>query len=159
MRKTASLEVKAPGKYDTLRYSIFLGGAIDQGAAQDWQTIVARSLDDLDVLVLNPRRDDWDSTWEQTADNPQFREQVEWEIKAQEDADMVIYVFTAESKAPITFFEMGAWGTKKDCVVVAEDGFYRQGNLDIYCEHFAIPIYHSLDDMLIDLHTAIRERA
>jgi hypothetical protein len=34
------------------------------------------------ILVLNPRREDWDSSWIQSIDNPQFREQVEWEIYA-----------------------------------------------------------------------------
>lgn len=158
MKKVAATEVKAPGKYDKSKYSIFLAGAIDQGQAEDWQQKVARSLDDLDILVLNPRRDDWDDTWEQKADNPQFREQVEWELQAQEDADMVIFVFTKDSKAPITFLEMGLFGPRKDALVCAEEGFYRQGNLDIVCERYKIPIYHSLDELIADLHTAIEEQ-
>jgi hypothetical protein len=159
MRKVAATEIKAPGKYDTLKYSIFLAGAIDMGQAEDWQAKVARSLDDLDVQVLNPRRDDWDSSWEQTKDDPQFRQQVEWEIKAQEDADLVLFVFTKDSKAPITFFEFGVFGTSKDAIVCAEDGFYRQGNLDIYCEHWDVPIYHNLDEMIADLHSILEQRA
>jgi hypothetical protein len=158
--KIAATEVKAPGKYDNIaKYSIFLAGAIDQGAAEDWQMKVARSLDDLDVLILNPRRDDWDSSWEQTADNPEFRQQVEWELDAQENADMIIFVFTAESKAPITFLEFGLFGPRKDAMVCAEEGFYRTGNLDIVCQRFNIPIYHNLDEMIVDLHAALEDKA
>jgi hypothetical protein len=154
-RKTAAIEVKAPGKYHLSKYTIFLAGAIDMGQAIDWQRKVANALRDLDILILNPRRDDWNASWEQTANNPEFRQQVEWELKAQEDADMVIFVFTAESKAPITFMEFGLFGPRKDAMVCAEEGFYRQGNLDITCERYNIPIYHNLDEMISDLHETL----
>ena len=127
MRKTAANEVKAPAPFNTIRFSVFLAGAIDMGQAEDWQAKVARSLDDLDITILK------------------------WEIKAQEEADLVIFVFTKDSKAPITFFEMGAFATTKDSVVCVEEGFYRQGNVDIYCEHWGIPVYHNLDEMITDL--------
>jgi hypothetical protein len=157
MRKVAGTEVKAPGKYELTKYSIFLAGAIDQGQAVDWQKRVADSLRDLDILVLNPRRDDWDASWEQSADNPEFRQQVEWELKAQEDADMVIFVFTKDSKAPITFLEFGLFAPREnhDAMVCAEEGFYRQANLDIACERYDIPIYHNLDEMIADLHETL----
>ena len=158
MQKRAAIEVKAPGQYDTVRYSIFLAGAIDQGLAEDWQKKVARSLDDLDILILNPRRDDWDSSWEQSIDNPQFKEQVLWEVRAQEAADLVVFVFTKDSKAPITFFEFGVFGTSKDAIVCAEEGFYRQGNLDIYCEYYNVPMYHNLDEMIADLHMLLEDK-
>jgi hypothetical protein len=154
--KVAATEIKAPGTYDAnLKYSIFLAGAIDQGTAIDWQKKVARSLDEYDVLILNPRRDDWDSSWEQSIDNPEFKAQVTWELDAQEAADMVIFVFTKDSKAPITFLEFGLYGPDKDSLVCAEEGFYRQGNLDIVCERFNIPIYHDLDEMIEDLRRVL----
>ena len=156
--KVAATEIKAPGKYNAkAQYTIFLAGAIDQGKAEDWQKKVARALDNFNVLVLNPRRDDWDASWEQTADNPEFRQQVEWEFHAQEDADLIVFVFTKDSKAPITFYEMGRFGASKDALVCAEDGFYRQGNLDIYCQLDNIPIYHNLDDMIADLQEVLAE--
>lgn len=156
MQKVAATEVKAPAAYDTKQFKLFLAGAIDQGKAVNWQDKVARALDDLDITILNPRRDDWDDSWEQTKDDPQFREQVLWEVEAQEAADLIVFVFTKDSKAPITFFECGHWLNKG--IVCAEEGFYRQGNLDIYCEYFGIPIYHNIDEMITDLHTLIAEQ-
>ncbi len=152
-------EIKAPKDYKLSSYSIFLGGAIDQGRAANWQAKVVKHLKDLDVTILNPRRDDWDSSVDQDPKNKIFREQVEWEIKAQEECDLRLYVFTADSKAPITFFEMGAFGIDQDTLVCAEEGFYRQGNLDIYCEHFDISMYHDFDELLADLHETIRGKA
>jgi nucleoside 2-deoxyribosyltransferase len=157
--KVAATEIKAPNAYDaTKRYTIFLAGAIDQGQAEDWQEKVARALDEFDVTVLNPRREDWDPSWDQEANNPEFRRQVEWELDAQEAADMVIFVFTKDSKAPITFLEFGLFAPHKDAVVCAEEGFYRQGNLDIVAERHNIPMYHDLDEMIGDLQTTLREK-
>jgi Nucleoside 2-deoxyribosyltransferase like len=154
-----AVEIKAPGKYDaSARYTVFLAGAIDQGKAEDWQKKVAHALAEFDINILNPRRDDWDSSWEQTADDPQFRQQVEWELDAQEAADMVVFVFTADSKAPITFLEFGLFATKKDAVVCVEEGFYRQGNLDIVAGRLKVPMYHNLDEMIADLQTLFKEK-
>jgi hypothetical protein len=154
-----AITVKAPGKYNAHeRYTVFLAGAIDQGKAEDWQAKVSKALEPFDILILNPRRDHWDPDWDQHAENPQFRQQVEWELDAQEAADMVIFVFTKDSKAPITFLEFGLFAPKKDAVVCAEEGFYRQGNLDIVAERHDIPMYHDLDEMIMDLQTLFREK-
>jgi hypothetical protein len=150
--------IKPPSPFDVTKYSVFLGGAIDQGKARPWQKEVAQALLDLDIIILDPRRDNWDESWEQCATCEPFRGQVLWEIAAQEQSDLNLYVFTAESKAPITFFELGAFGTGKEAMVCAEDGFYRQGNLDIYCEYYNIPIYHNFDEMIADLHMALEDK-
>jgi Nucleoside 2-deoxyribosyltransferase like len=155
-----AIEIKAPNKYNIKdRYSLFLAGAIDSGSARPWQNEVARKLDDLRIYILNPRRDDWDSNWVQSADNPKFREQVEWELNAQDAVDMVLFVFTKESKAPITFLELGLFGPTKDAIVCAEEGFYRQGNLDIVCKRYGIPIYHNLDETIMDLRKLLEEHS
>jgi hypothetical protein len=151
------LEVKAPGKYDTTSYTIFLGGAIDQNKAVDWQSQVVQSLKDFDVTILNPRREEWDESWGQTKKDPRFVEQVLWEIRAQEDCDMCLYVFPDEAKAPITFFEYGAWGTRKDCLVCTEPDFYRYGNLDLYGDYFKVPTYDNLDELLRDLKIVLTQ--
>ena len=149
-------EIKAPNPYKTDGFTIFLGGAIDQGEAEDWQAKVVEALEDLDVTILNPRRDNWDSSWEQDIENKEFRQQVEWELKAQEDASLVIYVLLEDSKGPVTMLEIGHFAPDKDAVLCIEEGFYRQGNLDIFAKRYKIPIYHDFDEMLDDLHEILK---
>lgn len=82
--------VKAPDKFELdWTPSVFLAGSIEMGKAVDWQTRVTKALEDLDCVVLNPRRDDWDSSWEQKKENAQFRQQVEWELAALEHAQVI----------------------------------------------------------------------
>ena len=149
-------EIQAPNKYSKKGFTIFLGGAIDQGEAEDWQSKVVEELDDLNVTILNPRRDDWDSSWEQDIENKEFRQQVEWELQAQEDANLAIYVLLDDSKGPVTMLEIGHFAPTKDCVLCIEEGFYRQGNLDIFAHRYNIPIYHNLKEMLGDLHEILK---
>jgi hypothetical protein len=150
-------QIKAPNKYNTDKFTIFLAGSIDQGAAVDWQNYVVKHLSDLDVTILNPRRDNWDSSLEQTKDNPKFKEQVLWELTAMEAANLIVFVFARDSKSPITFYELGKFSEQMEVAVLvcAEEGFYRQGNLDIYCEYYNIPVYHSIDNILVDLRKII----
>jgi hypothetical protein len=78
---------KAPVPYPADRcFTVFLGGSIEMGAAGEWQADVfarlaaaARSTDP-PIRCLDPRRESWDSSWEQKMENPQFREQVGYTV-------------------------------------------------------------------------------
>src|SRR4051794_7100465 len=87
--------------------SVFLAGSIEMGRAVAWQEEVEGSLADLDVVLLNPRRDDWDATWEQAITFAPFREQVEWELPGLEAASRVAMYFAADTRAPVTLLELG----------------------------------------------------
>src|SRR5262245_5991751 len=87
--------------------SVFLAGSIEMGQAEPWQSRLEQALADTDVLILNPRRDEWDSSWVQSIHNPMFREQVEWELAAQEQASLIAMYFDPATRAPITLLELG----------------------------------------------------
>jgi hypothetical protein len=59
-----------PADHDRPR--IFLGGSIDMGRAVDWQADLVKSLGDLNVLFLNPRRPDWIPNGNLLRTNPNF---------------------------------------------------------------------------------------
>lgn len=64
--------IKAPDSYTVSDFCIFLAGSIEMGSAELWQDVVKDALADTDCVLLNPRRDDWDSSWKQEKDDPQF---------------------------------------------------------------------------------------
>ena len=68
--------IKPLNSVKTSAFKIFLAGSIDMGKAEDWQTRVADLLKNKSVILFNPRRDDWDSSWEQDIENINFRNQV-----------------------------------------------------------------------------------
>lgn len=155
------MEVKAPNKYDkdTKSLKIFLGGAIDMGKAVDWQKQIANAFEGNDnVLLLNPRRDNWDSSWEQTIENKHFKEQVEWELDALDDCDFIVMVLTKDSKAPISLLELGLHAKSKKLLLFCEDGFYRKGNVDIVAKRYQIHQLESIDEIIEDITIKSKRR-
>lgn len=130
---------------------VFLAGSIEMGVAEQWQERAAKYLDDLllkwkvdpkfDLILLNPRRDDWDSSWVQSKDNAQFREQVEWELEGMGVSDCTFFYFSPGTKSPITLLELGlhCGCDNLNVVVVCPEGFWRKGNVDVTCEFFGLP--------------------
>lgn len=137
--------------------SVFLAGSIDNGSAIDWQVSVAKSLSDLDIYVLNPRRDEWDESWTGTINNPRFEEQVSWELNGIEKADVVLFYFLAASKAPISLLELGLCANKRNVIVCAEPGYWRRGNIEVVCKKFALPLMDDIDEAIPALRQLLIE--
>lgn len=144
-------EIKAPERIDlSQEVTIFLAGSIEMGSAEDWQTKIANALERWNVTLLNPRRDDWDSSWEQKKENLQFNEQVTWELQHMEIADVVIFYFDPRTKSPITLMEVGLNAKDKSdqCIVCCPEGFWRKGNIDVVCERYGIRQVDTLEDLI-----------
>ena len=137
--------VKSPHSYKIAdREAVFLAGTIDNGDSVDWQLEVTEALSEKDVLILNPRRDAWDSSWKQSIDNPQFKEQVEWELDGLEAASIIFLYFAPGSKSPISLLEFGLHVRDKKVIVVCPDGFWRKGNIEVVCNRYGLAIHDDL---------------
>ena len=61
-------EIKSPQNItlrDHSKKTVFLAGSIEMGNADNWQEKATKTFIDKGWIVFNPRRDDWDSSWEQ----------------------------------------------------------------------------------------------
>lgn len=152
------IEVKAPHSYTQHKgkHTVFLSGSIEMGKAEEWQRRMVGALDDLDILLLNPRRDEWDSSWEQSISRPEFRVQVEWELGALEYADTVAVYFSPDTHAPITLMELGfhTAANPGKLIVCCPEGFWRKGNVDIICARYGVREVSTFDELV----TAVKER-
>lgn len=144
--------------------SIFLGGTIQMGNSEDWQTEIYNRLKDIDETIgffdnidlFNPRRDSWDSSWVQEQSNPQFNGQVNWELDNIEDSNIIFFNILPESKSPITLMEIGLCKDKCASVIVCcPDGFYRKGNVDVVCSRYGMQQYKDIDSAFGALLTEI----
>jgi hypothetical protein len=145
-----SIEIQSP---NTLKLkpgftTVFLGGSIEMGVAEEWQQRLVKELGDENYIFFNPRRTDWDSTWEQEITNPQFKEQVQWELEALEIADVIIMYFDPNTKSPISLLELGLHAKERKLVVLCPEGFWRKGNVDIVCEMYSIKQVASFDELI-----------
>jgi hypothetical protein len=133
---------------DSLKPSIFLGGTIDMGNSVDWQERTTELIiknKGGEYNIFNPRRKDWDSSWEQKFENPHFYQQVNWELNALEQADIILLYFVSDSQSPISLLELGLYAHTGKVVVLCEDGFWRKGNVEIVCNRYDIPMFESIE--------------
>lgn len=130
------------------RFKVFLAGSIEMGEAEDWQKSLEDKLSDLNIDLYNPRRDDWDPSWEQMIDNAPFKEQVDWELDALEMVDLIVMYLSPGTVSPISLLELGLYASGGRLVVCCPDGFHRKGNVDIVCHRYGIKKVNSLDDVV-----------
>ena len=136
---------------------VFLAGTIDMGNSENWQEKLINKLKEQtkgalfakSYHIYNPRRTDWDSSWVQTFENPQFFQQVTWELDAMEKADYIIMNFLPDSKSPITLLELGLFAESGKLFVICPDEYYRSGNVQIVCNKYNIPLYKSIEELTL----------
>jgi hypothetical protein len=146
----------APLLFDGSRPSVFLAGSIEMGLAENWQAQVELLLADLNIVILNPRRDEWDASWAQSINNPLFREQVEWELAGLERAAIVAMYFAPKTKAPVTLLELGLCARTDRLVVCCPEGFWRRGNIEVVCQRFDVPLLSHFNDFVTEVRSRLR---
>ncbi len=141
-------EIQPPHAIPNEGHKLFLAGSIEMNSAEEWQKNVLDRLAETDWIVLNPRRGSWDSSWEQRIDQPEFKEQVEWELSGLECADKILLYFDPRTKSPISLLELGLFAKSGKLIVVCPEGFWRKGNVDIVCARYGIAQVSSLEEAL-----------
>lgn len=139
-----------PPEYPTLtKPSLILFGTIEKSPTDNWASNLSATLSDLPIQILNPRRDDWDSTWREEVSFTPFREEVEWEMAHPEKVGLIVMCFKAGSMCPITLLELGMHAARfgERVVVCCEEGFYKRGNVEIVCGKFEVEYVKTLEEL------------
>jgi hypothetical protein len=132
-------------KAGVVERSVFLAGTIEMGQSWDWQSEMIETIKDRASVIYNPRRAEWDATWEQSMMSVPFNNQVNWELDFIEYADRVLMYLDPNSKSPISLLELGflAGAAPDKLWVCCPDGFWRKGNVEVVCNRYDIPLYES----------------
>jgi hypothetical protein len=155
------MEIIKPGRnivYSDKSVKIFLAGSIEMGKAENWQAVIPELFKDRnDLTFFNPRRDDWDSSWEQKESNPQFSEQVNWEMNKLEECDLIFMYFSQDTLSPISLLELGLHAESGKMIVCCPDEFWRKGNVDIVCSRYNVPVYNTMEAAIGRLRTELKD--
>lgn len=151
------IKPNSPAQEISNNFSVFLAGSIEMGLAEDWQSRVTEDIRsmNLPVTIFNPRRDDWDSSWKQDQYNSQFNYQVNWELNRLEESTLVFMYFSPETKSPISLLELGRFAEPGKMIVCCPEGFWRKGNVDIFCSRLGVPVFTDLESAIGSLKTQI----
>ena len=134
--------------------TIFLGGGIQK--CPDWQKQFIEMMNDEEVVLYNPRRDNFPINDPSAAD-----EQITWEFNALHDCDVFTMWFcNADSDQPICFFELGRYISIKPenkVFVGVENGFRREQDVYIQMRLFndKILIAKSLEEHVQNIKNSL----
>lgn len=136
--------------------SVFLAGSIENGAADDWQVKAIKALSAAfdDIVIVNPRRVNWNPNLVQSIHEPEFKHQVTFELDHIEKVDTVLVWIDPSTKSPITLLELGLlsgsvyMGDINRTVVGCPQGFYRRGNVEVVCDRYRIPLVETFGDLI-----------
>jgi hypothetical protein len=135
--------VEAPERtFPATKKSIFLAGSIT--GAKNWQKEVVRAIKDFDVVVFNPRRENFS-----IHDPSAALEQITWEHEMLRKADMIQMWFDGNTMSPICLFELGSWVmTSKPMVIGMDPNYQRRQDVEIQTKLVRpeIPIVYSMAD-------------
>ena len=133
----AAVVVRAPERPELpTAPRIFLAGTTTATKDGDWRERIISRLSEYTVVLLNPKRDDWDCTWREHASDPRWREQIEWELDMQEAASIIAFVFLPETPAPISMLELGMHvaSGKRDTMVFSHPDFVKSAYVEAVCK-------------------------
>ena len=140
---------------------IFLAGSIEMGKCDNWQKILISKLNeseqDFNLIIDNPRNDNWDSSWVQEEKQLNFNHQVNQELNKLEESDIIFMNFEPNTKSPISLLEFGLYANSGKMIVRCPREFYRYGNVSLVCTRFSIPIFNNMDDAIGALVTKINK--
>ena len=119
--------------------SIFFGGTIDNGDSINWQVELSKLLEQLNINIYSPRRLQWNPNFT----NDELSNQIRWEQKHLDKANIIIMVLLDDSKSPISLLELGLYAKSKKMIVFCTDKFYRYDNVRLTCEKYNIPLINS----------------
>lgn len=144
---------------DSAPPSLFLAGSIEMDDAPRWQDQLIATLGDIDMVVLNPRRETWDVGLEQRMSCAPFRDQVEWELEGLERAERVCFYFAPGTKSPISLLELGLLARSDRAIVCCPEGFWRRGNVEIVCARYGMALVEDLEALAEQLRSWWKNRS
>lgn len=118
--------VECPDVYNGPGKRLFLAGGIS--GCQDWQKDMVNSLKDENLVLINPRRKNFNTN------NPEMeKEQIRWEFEELKKTDIASFWFPPQTLCPITLYELGKISmTDKPLFVGVDPGYARKN--DIYIQ-------------------------
>lgn len=128
--------------------SVFLAGTTSRVDPTDWRETLASLLSNLPITIYNPYRPDWDSTWREDINFTPYREQVEWELEKQDEADMVVVYFHPATQAPVSLLEFGLCArVPGKAIVYCPEGYWKRGNVQVVCRRFGVEMVESVEGL------------
>ncbi len=139
-------------------FSVFLSSSVEINSVIPWQNLLVKELINEDIVFFNPFRNAWDLAWEEVEGyEEKYKEQICWELKALEQAALIVMYFGADVKAPVSLLEFGLQARTGKLLVCCAKDFWRKKFIDIVCQQYGIPQAENLEEVVSKIKEAARK--
>lgn len=132
--------------------SVFLAGSVQSNVEIAWRDTLIKKMKGYKVTLLDPRTDKYGSNHDSTA----FKNQVNWELEALEQVDIIIMYLDEASKSPISLLELGLYAQSGKLIVCCSDGFWKKGNVQMVCDRYGVHQVEHVDDLVNEIQNRIQ---
>ena len=108
------------------------------------------------ITVLNPRRDDWNSSLSQDQLEGEILKQIEWESNGLERATVIVMFFDPNTISPITLEELGEYAKGGRLVVCCPRGYCRRANVQFVCKKHGVKQVDTLEELAKEAMERVR---
>jgi len=145
------------------RFNVFTAGSIEMGKAVKWQSLMAQLLSDLPITVCDPRRPnrDWNPAMARVPDEAGLtgmQAQIDWELDAQDQADVICFFFDVDTNSPVSLLELGLFAKSKKVVVCCDARYHKWDNVKATCERYKIPFAETFEEFVPKVRKMLEEK-
>ena len=115
-------------------------------------------LNHLPITVCNPRKGKWDQSITQQAKDKFFKQQVDWELDALEQADVICFFFDTETKSPVSLLELGLWIASDKVVVCCGEAYWKSGNVHLTCERYGLKCVETFAELVPEVEKMLKAK-
>jgi len=129
--------------------TVFLAGSIEMGKAEKWQEKMIQMAENDDIIFFNPRREDWDETWNNNRYEGEMKQQIDWELYGLKTADVIVMYFDKNTSSPITLLELGLHAASRKIILCCPKDYYRKANVDAIAAHYELESVDTLKELYL----------
>jgi len=132
-------------------FSVFLAGSVQSKDTEvTWRKRIIKMLSEEDVVLIDPvwTNNGSNLDYNNKEDAKKMNVQIDWELNALEQADLIVMHLDKEAKSPISLLELGLYAQSGKLVMCCADGFWRKENVDVVCNRYNVPRVKSIEELV-----------
>lgn len=122
------------------------------GEAVQWQQRMALELSRYPITVTNPHREQWDKN------KDSMGEQIDWELAALDQADVVCFFVDVATKSPVTMLKLGLKTDSDKIIVCCGEQYFRSTNVYLTCKRYGVPVVKTFAELSIATTKMLQEK-
>ena len=109
-------------------------------------------------LPHRPHPEQFDAVGKPELGDAHFAQQVNWELSALEQADIIVMYLAPGSQSPVSLLELGLHARSGKLIVLCPEGYWRKGNVDAVAARYPVAQVATMDALVDAVRHRLQDR-